>query len=553
MPAPALQAAGAAVAGRVARAARARRGGDRAACAADADRRPARAGVLDRRRLCRRSPAAAALSRRVSCPCSTRPHASTRSTPTCSHPSPSRSRRSARAQAGGRSTGAGCVGLMQMCVGGVGGDSWSATKYAYRKGQRPPRYSFMTARHPDVLDSFDNVMAAAVHLRGKVGGRPIANLDGVAYQALCGYYGACTDGIAGNYAADVLERARSWQREAGSTSASQPVLGQTGPLAWPVRGPVTSPFCERRAWEACHPGIDIGVPSGTPILAAAAGRVSVVAAVRQLGRLRQLHLPSTHQLADHLLRTPGAVSGPSRRDRRPRATDRTLRLHRALLRLAPALRGPPRRPGRLPCPLPRRADRLDVRRGVAGPMTHGISLPAACDRARRGDHRLPGPVCPRPRPVHVTAGRQAISYARRRRPKPGHPDRFPAAPRARRLRPRPPPERSRRAGSTGTGARRPASSERSPATRRRPRAAAACKRDSARIDATLARDKPGSRGRVAAIDLKPARRGRGHRRHARADLHRRTRRPRRPALPRLPHPPRARPEGWPVSAWEPQP
>jgi murein DD-endopeptidase MepM/ murein hydrolase activator NlpD len=171
---------------------------------------------------------------------------------------------------------AGCVGLMQMCVGGDGGDSWSATKYAYRKGQRPSHYSFMTARHPDVLDSFDNVTAAAVHLRGKVGGHPIANLDGVASQALCGYYGACTDGIAGNYAADVLERARSWQREAGSTSASQPVLGQTGPLTWPVRGPVTSPFCERRAWEACHPGIDIGVPSGTPILAAAAGRVSVV-------------------------------------------------------------------------------------------------------------------------------------------------------------------------------------------------------------------------------------------------------------------------------------
>src|SRR5439155_22859074 len=130
---------------------------------------------------------------------------------------------------------------MQMCVGGAGGDSWDATKYAYRRGQRPARYSFMTSRHPDVLDSFDNVMAAAVHLRGKVGGRPIPRLDRLAYQALCGYYGACSDGVAGNYAAAVLARARAWERQAAaSPSQSMPVLGQTRALALPVRGPVTS-------------------------------------------------------------------------------------------------------------------------------------------------------------------------------------------------------------------------------------------------------------------------------------------------------------------------
>jgi murein DD-endopeptidase MepM/ murein hydrolase activator NlpD len=52
-----------------------------------------------------------------------------------------------------------------------------------------------------------------------------------------------------------------------------PVRGGSGGLIWPVNGPITSPFCEARAWESCHPGIDIGVPSGTPIRAAASGRV----------------------------------------------------------------------------------------------------------------------------------------------------------------------------------------------------------------------------------------------------------------------------------------
>jgi murein DD-endopeptidase MepM/ murein hydrolase activator NlpD len=40
---------------------------------------------------------------------------------------------------------------------------------------------------------------------------------------------------------------------------------------WPVSGPVTSPFGMR--WGRMHTGIDIGVPYGTPIHAAASGQV----------------------------------------------------------------------------------------------------------------------------------------------------------------------------------------------------------------------------------------------------------------------------------------
>jgi murein DD-endopeptidase MepM/ murein hydrolase activator NlpD len=67
--------------------------------------------------------------------------------------------------------------------------------------------------------------------------------------------------------------ARVQQQLGGGNVPAGPIRHGNGSFIWPVNGPVVSPFGMR--WGRLHAGVDIAVPSGTPVRAAGSGSVAI--------------------------------------------------------------------------------------------------------------------------------------------------------------------------------------------------------------------------------------------------------------------------------------
>lgn len=143
----------------------------------------------------------------------------------------------------------------------------------------------------------------------------ISGWDVAELQFLLAWHGFPSARFNGNFSSHVTTALKRFQRSAGlpddGTAGAQTLRAlNTRPitvcpvhLGLPVRGWLSSPYGPR--WLSFHPGIDLAAPNGTPVVAAAPGRVSW-AGLRGGGWGRLIVIQSSQQIAifyAHLSRT----------------------------------------------------------------------------------------------------------------------------------------------------------------------------------------------------------------------------------------------------------
>lgn len=99
-------------------------------------------------------------------------------------------------------------------------------------------------------------------------------------------------------------------RLGSATLPAGPIRGGSSGMIWPVNGPVTSGFGPR--WGRMHEGIDIAVPSGTPIRAALSGSIILAGSTGGYGNYTCIShgggLSTCYAHQSSFARTSGSIS-----------------------------------------------------------------------------------------------------------------------------------------------------------------------------------------------------------------------------------------------------
>jgi len=194
------------------------------------------------------------------------------------------------------------LGLVALGLALATGVGWNPRGGAHAAGNpvRPlPRF------HPRAVEPVAGRVAGAAGAPGPPDGTDVPH-GGSGHRVSAG---APTD-------SQVREELEALQREQSNIEraildSSAPIRQGSGRFIWPVFGPITSPFCERRSWEACHPGIDIGGAAGAAIRAADTGQVVLARSQGGYGNLTCIaHTASLSTCYAHqsrILVAPGQV------------------------------------------------------------------------------------------------------------------------------------------------------------------------------------------------------------------------------------------------------